>query len=93
MQRYLPTLIEHIDRLRADPVTVIRPEQTALLEELVEDLVEGASEKSDEHESESVVEGVTEEAITDLNEELIQTDTPDLIADTEVAEEVVAENT
>jgi hypothetical protein len=93
MQRYLPTLIEHIDRLRADPVKVIRPEQTALLEELVEDLVEGASEKSDEHESESVVEGVTEEAITDLNEELIEADTPDLIADTEVAEEVVAENT
>ncbi len=91
MQRYLPTLIDHIDRLRAAPEKVINPEQIALLEEPADDLVEGDRENSDDHESEVMVDSVTEEVITDLNEELIEVDTPELIANAEVVEESAAE--
>jgi hypothetical protein len=91
MQRYLPTLIDHIDRLRAGPDKVINPEQIALLEEPADDLVEEDRENSDEHESEVMVESVTEEVITDLNEELIEADKPELIANAEVVEESAAE--
>jgi hypothetical protein len=89
MQRYLPTLIDHIDRLRAAPDKVITPEQITLLEEPADDLVQRDRENSDE--PEGMVESVTEEVITGLNEELIEADTPELIANGEVVEEAAAE--
>jgi hypothetical protein len=39
-------LLEHTDRLRAVPEKVIVPEQITLVDESVEDLVEGAIENS-----------------------------------------------
>jgi len=89
MQRYLPTLIDQIDRLRAAPDKVITPEQITLLEEPADDLVQRDTENSDE--PEGMVESVTEEVITGLNEELIEADTPELIANGEVVEEAAAE--
>ena len=95
MHRYLPTLIGHIDRLRAAPEKVVIPEQITLVDESVEDLVEGATENSAESnsvsESESEVEGIAEEATAELNDELIEVDAPELIADAKVAQEAVAE--
>ena len=93
MHRYLPTLIGHIDRLRAAPEKVVIPEQITLVDESVEDLVEGATENSAESNSVSEFEGedIAEEATAELNDELTEVDAPDLIADAEVAEESVAE--
>ena len=97
MHRYLPTLIGHIDRLRAAPEKVVIPEQITLVDESVEDLVEGATENSaesnsvSESESESEGEGIAEEATAELNDELIEVDAPELIADAKVAQEAVAE--
>jgi hypothetical protein len=94
MHRYLPTLIDHIDRLRAVPEKVIVPEQIALVDESVEDLVEEAMENSAVSnslpESESEGEGIAEEATAERNNELIEVDSPELVADAEVAEEAVA---
>ena len=93
MHRYLPTLIGHIDRLRAAPEKVVIPEQITLVDESVEDLVEGATENSAESNSvsESEGEGIAEEATAELNDELIEVDAPELIADAKVAQEAVAE--
>lgn len=93
MHRYLPTLIGHIDRLRAAPEKVVIPEQITLVDESVEDLVEGATENSAESNSvsESESEGIAEKATAELNEELIEVDAPELIADAKVAQEAVAE--
>ena len=93
MHRYLPTLIDHIDRLRAAPEKVVIAEQITLVDESVEDLVEGATENSAESNSvsESEGEGIAEEATAELNDELIEVDAPELIADAKVAQEAVAE--
>jgi hypothetical protein len=93
MQRYLPTLIEHIDRLRAVPEKVIIPEQITLVDESVDDLVEGVTENSAESNSESESEGevIAGEATAEPNDELIEVDAPELVADAEVVEEAVAE--
>ena len=89
MQRYLPTLIAHIDRLRAAPEKVI-PEQIILVEESVESLIEGATENSVESDyesdSEGTGEGIAQEPTADLNEQLIEVDAPELVAEAEVAE-------
>ena len=96
MHRYLPTLIDHIDRLRAAPEKVIVPEQITLVDGSVEDLVEEAMENSavsnsvPESEGEGEGEGVAEEATAERNDELIEYDSPELVADAEVAEEAVA---
>ncbi len=94
MQRYLPTLIEHIDRLRAVPEKVVIPEQIALVDESVEDLVEGVTENSAESNSESESEGelIAGEATAEPNDELSEVDAPELVSDAEVAEEAVAES-
>jgi hypothetical protein len=94
MQRYLPTLIEHIDRLRAVPEKVVIPEQIALVDESVEDLVEGVTENSAESNSESESEGelIEGEATAEPNDELSEVDAPELVSDAEVAEEAVAES-
>ncbi len=94
MQRYLPTLIEHIDRLRAVPEKVVIPEQIALVDESVEDLVEGLTENSAESNSESESEGelIAGEATAEPNDELSEVDAPELVSDAEVAEEAVAES-
>jgi hypothetical protein len=95
MHRYLPTLIGHIDRLRAAPEKVVIPEQITLVDESVDDSVEGATENSAESnsvsESESEGEGIAEKATAELNDELIEVDAPELIADAIVAQEAVAE--
>lgn len=93
MQRYLPTLIEHIDRLRAVPEKVVIPEQIALVDESVDDLVEGVTENSVESNSESESEGelIAGEATAEPNDELSEVDAPELVSDAEVAEEAVAE--
>jgi hypothetical protein len=98
MHRYLPTLIDHIDRLRAAPEKVIIPEQITLVDGSVEDLVEEAMENSavsnsvpeSEGEGEGEGEGFAEEATAERNDELIEDDSPELVADAEVAEEAVA---
>jgi len=94
MQRYLPTLIEHIDRLRAVPEKVVIPEQIALVDESVDDLVEGVTENSVESNSESESEGelIAGEATAEPNDELSEVDAPELVSDAEVAEEAVAES-
>jgi hypothetical protein len=78
MQRYLPTLIEHIDRLRAVPEKVVIPEQIALVDESVDDLVEGVTENSVESNSESESEGelIAGEATAEPNDELSEVDAP-----------------
>ena len=90
MQRYLPTLIEHIDRLRAAPEKVVIPEQITLVEESVESLIEGTTENSAESDfesdSEGTGEGIAQEPTADLNEQLIEVDAPELVAEAEVAE-------
>ena len=93
MQRYLPTLIEHIDRLRAVPEKVVIPEQIALVDESVDDLVEGVTENSVESNSESESEGelIAGEATAEPNDELSEVDAPELVSDAEVVEEAVAE--
>jgi hypothetical protein len=91
MQRYLPTLIEHIDRLRAVPEKVIVPEQITLVDESVEDLVDGATENSAD--SEGVGESVAEEATSEFNEEFIESDATELIAEAESVSEEAAEAT
>jgi hypothetical protein len=91
MHRYLPTLLEHIDRLRAVPGKVIVPGQITLVDESVEDLVEVAMENSAESNSVPEGEGIAEEATAERNDELIEVDTPERVADAEVAEEAVAE--
>ena len=94
MHRYLPTLIDHIDRLRAAPEKVIVPEQITLVDGSVEDLVEEAMENSAESNSvpefESEGEGIAEEATAERNDELIEDDSPELVAEAEVAEKAVA---
>ena len=90
MQRYLPTLIEHIDRLRAAPEKVVIPEQITLVEESVESLIEGTTENSAESDfesdSEGTGEGIAQEATAELNEQLIEVDAPEIVAEAEVAE-------
>ena len=95
MQRYLPTLLEYIDRLRAVPEKVIVPEQITLVEESVQDLVEGAIENSaeSEHETEGVVESAAAEATTELNEELNEAAVTELMAASELVSEESAEAT
>jgi hypothetical protein len=90
MQRYLPTLIAHIDRLRAAPEKVVIPGQIILVEESVESLIEGTTENSAESDfesdSEGTGEGIAQEATAELNEQLIEVDAPEIVAEAEVAE-------
>jgi hypothetical protein len=77
---------------------VIVPEQITLVDGSVEDLVEEAMENSavsnsvpeSESEGEGEGEGFAEEATAERNDELIEDDSPELVADAEVAEEAVA---
>ena len=86
MHRYLPTLLDHIDRLRAVPEKVIVPEQITLVDETVEDLAEGAAENSAD--SENVLEGIADETTSELNEEMMEAAAPELMAESELVSEV-----
>ena len=95
MQRYLPTLLVHIDRLRAVPEKVIVPEQIALADESVQDVVEGAMESSaeSEQETEGTVDDVAGEETSELNEEMNEVTAPELMAEPELVTEEPAEAT
>ena len=95
MQRYLPTLLEHIDRLRAVPEKVIVPEQIILVDESVQDLVEGAIENSaeSEHETDGVAKSAEADATSELNEELNEAAVTELMAASELVSEEAAEAT
>lgn len=86
MHRYLPTLLDHIDRLRAVPEKVIVPEQITLVDETVEDLAEGAAENSAD--LENGLEGIADETTSELNEEMMEAAAPELMAESELVSEV-----
>lgn len=85
MQRYLPTLLTHMDGVLFARAQKISPAQTTMAQESVDESVEHAIENTADGESDGLTDNVLTEAAEALDTDLLEGDSAELPSDAEIA--------